>query len=158
DPDAWRTALRQAVAAGDLPAVARMVADERAAKLPTPSLILLRPALERTPELARVTALLVRVQRDRPNDFWVNMELGRCHAAAQPPDWDEGLRSFSIALALWPDSPAAHEMVGVCLDGKERSAEAEWHYREAIRLKPDLALGFSKLGKLLAQGRVAEAE
>jgi spermidine synthase len=53
---------------------------------------------------------------------------------------------------------AAHNNLGLVLRSQDKPDEAIGHYREALRLKPDLAEAHNNLGKVLAvTGRHAEA-
>jgi protein O-mannosyl-transferase len=73
--------------------------------------------------------------------------------------------AFRDEATLWdhtlqgnPDSWTAHNDLGLVLAAQGRLAEAERHYREALRLKPDFANAHNNLGLALgATGRTAEA-
>lgn len=62
------------------------------------------------------------------------------------------------ALPRFSDDPELHHLLGWARTKQRRLAEAESHFREAIRLKPLAAGSFNNLGTvLLDQERVAEA-
>jgi tetratricopeptide (TPR) repeat protein len=76
-------------------------------------------------------------------------------------DYRSGLAIWQDTVEKKPDSPRAHNSLGMTLDGVGRHAEAMAHYREILRLEPDLAeaaAAHNNLGNSLnAQGSYAEA-
>ena len=62
-------------------------------------------------------------------------------------------------LAGDPDSTIAHSNLGsILLDQQHKVLEAEWHFREAIRIRPEYAFGHYNYGNAIsAQGRYSEA-
>ena len=130
----------------------RMLTEQHALSLPTSSLLLLRPASRGGRHaLRQVIAFLTVVQGQRPDDFWVNYELGACHALAEPADWDESLRWASMALAVRPDTAAAHLAVGFAFYKKGKTEEAERFYRVAIRLNSARSGAHDGLGTVLIE-------
>jgi Tfp pilus assembly protein PilF len=70
----------------------------------------------------------------------------------------EGLDLLARMVHDSPNNPYLHFQRGFALLKQERYAEAEAAYRQAIELKPDYALAYNNLGKVLHdQGRVDEA-
>ena len=85
----------------------------------------------------------------------VARELGFAHISLGQVS--EAITRFEESLAATPTS-MAHQNLAVVLLRLDRLSEAEAHMREAIRLEPDGAEGYSGLGAALArQGRVADA-
>lgn len=78
--------------------------------------------------------------------------------------WKQG-HTYKDLETLWrsnlaenPDSFLAHNNLGLILNDRGQTDEAEHHLREAIRCFPSFALGHSNLGGLLAKkGNLAEA-
>jgi tetratricopeptide (TPR) repeat protein len=61
-------------------------------------------------------------------------------------------------LKLSPSSPAGYDLLGLALDGQQRSRESEDAYRQAIRLNPSFLPAYNDLGRhLYQQNRVDEA-
>jgi len=74
-------------------------------------------------------------------------------------DWRDELTLFSKNVQTLPSSAQARYHLGVAYLQRGRVAEAEEQLREAIRLRPDLSVAISALGKVLAnRGGWAEAE
>jgi serine/threonine-protein kinase len=106
----------------------------------------------------QVVALLRRAQRQRPDDFWVNLTLASALRDLRPAQLEEAIGFYRAAVALRPQSPGALLNLGVALEGKGRWDEAIACYEDAIRLKPDYAEAHTGLGKALAEkGKVDEA-
>jgi serine/threonine-protein kinase len=126
--------------------------------LPARALTLLAEQLERMEAHASAARLLRRAQQQYPADFWVNEKLGQALQQATPPDWDEGVRFFTAAVALRPESPGAHSNLGAALFDKGQLDEAIASLRKAIELDPRLALTQCNLGVALGdKGQLGEA-
>ncbi len=79
-------------------------------------------------------------------------------AAAQVPVWATSLSLFQHAVAMNPQSDAAHNNLGAALDDAGRHHEAARHYEKAVRLAPGNAEGLTNLALArVRQGRRAEA-
>ncbi len=107
-----------------------------------------------------------RFAEAEPHLSWVLKKI-----PAQPEAWEnlarsqqglgkplEAIESLKNMIAHQPANPAAHEFLGELVAASIGFPEAEPHFREAVRLQPDLAVAWSNLGlSLLEQsGRVAE--
>jgi eukaryotic-like serine/threonine-protein kinase len=145
DLDPWRDALRQLVVAEDWDGLARLADDKQAlAVQPTRSLVLLSGHLGDHLGRLVVDRILKPTWKIHPDDFSVCYALGF---------WND-VRFSTAAVALRPQSAAARYQLAQRLmppDGIELALwhtvpvkplaeieEAINHYREAIRLKPDL--------------------
>jgi tetratricopeptide (TPR) repeat protein len=79
----------------------------------------------------------------------LNLELGRT---------DGAVKHFSAALALKPDSAAAHYNLGTALTLARRLDDAVAEYRRALQIDPQYAKAHNNLGSAFtAQGRFDEA-
>jgi len=76
----------------------------------------------------------------------------------QVSHWQDGYTLWSHALNVTENNIFAHQNLGVFLQKNGRLAEAEEHYRQAIRLWPDSYASYNNLGVMLTiQGRLREA-
>src|SRR5262249_10244212 len=126
---------------------------------PPATVLLLEEMLRETGRSPLPLEMLRRVQARRPNDFWINHQLGMHLMHMNPPRRDEAIGFFRAALALRPQSPAVHVNLAKLLMEQGKVAEAEAALREAIRLKPDYAAPRLGLGAILTErGELAAAE
>ncbi len=93
---------------------------------------------------------------DKPDDAEILFAQGTALSALRRPL--AARAALTRAVVLRPSLAAGWLNLGnVCIDIDDR-AEAERHYRAAIRLNPGLAQAFASLGHLLlGDGRIAEA-
>ncbi|HEX8203180.1 MAG TPA: protein kinase family protein, partial [Isosphaeraceae bacterium] len=150
DPDPWRNALRDALGRNDRAAYARLAEADGLERRPAPSLWLLGRALIEAGEPGRAAAVLQRAWRAYPTDFWINLDLSHALAWSRPPRFEDGDRFATAAVALRPESSAAHVGLALSLHRRGDRSGAEAEYREALRLRPDYAMGHYNLGNLLA--------
>jgi tetratricopeptide (TPR) repeat protein len=72
--------------------------------------------------------------------------------------WRDSETLYEHALAVAPENPYIHYNLATLLGEHGRHAEAVPHYRQVVRLAPELMEGWSQLAlSLAAQGDVAEA-
>ena len=72
--------------------------------------------------------------------------------------WRDSETLYEHALAVAPESPYIHYNLATLLGEHGRHAEAVTHYREVVRLSPELMRGWSQLAlSLAAQGSLPEA-
>lgn len=77
---------------------------------------------------------------------------------AQLGVWRNSITLFTHALNASKESAVAHNNLGTALEEQKRFAEAEKHYRAAIRLKPRSPQAYNNLGNVLDEtGRREEA-
>jgi tetratricopeptide (TPR) repeat protein len=76
-------------------------------------------------------------------------------AAAQVRHWRDSEALFRHALAVTRDNHVAHSYLGTALLARGDTAAAIDHYREALRLRPDLLTVANNLAWLLATGNDA---
>ena len=133
-------------AKGDEQALRQLARDLDMAVLPAATLQNLGSTLLQMGEFSDGLKLLQQAQRRHPGDFWINHELALALAKAEPPQYDEAIRYSTVAVALRPDSPGAHNELGIALADKGEYDAAIAACREAIRLKPDVAIYHDNLG------------
>ncbi len=141
DPDPYRDAVRDAIAAHDRERLKELAGQPRALEQPARFVTAVAGLLGVSAE--RKHQLLVAALRRRPNDFGVLVSLG-LGDPAQPSD---GEKWFRAAVAARPRSGVAHFLLGYAMgywknDGDAALAE----YEEAVRLSPESALYFAALG------------
>jgi Tfp pilus assembly protein PilF len=79
--------------------------------------------------------------------------------AAGIPRWRDSESLFGAALAADPGNWLAHHKMGMVAAGSGDLAGALDHYREAVRLNPNLTESLNNMGRILQrQGRPGEAE
>jgi serine/threonine protein kinase/tetratricopeptide (TPR) repeat protein len=144
DPDPWRQQVRQAITRGDQARLLELSREARVLEQPPATLLLLSQSLATT-DLPEATALLRRTQRQHPEDFWINHELGRYLRDLKPPRLEEAIGYFRTALALRPQSPGVYVNLGTALGNKGEIEEALDAFQHAVRLKPDYAVAHSDL-------------
>jgi Flp pilus assembly protein TadD len=137
DPDPWRCRLRDAL---DLEAtdkhVARNMFLDLAATAPEDvlhreSISRLAFALGQHGERESESAVLRRVQRAHPEDFWINFDLGRSLMGAGRPE--DAVRFYSAAVAVRPRSDIALVALGEALRAAGRADEAAAYPRARVR-------------------------
>jgi serine/threonine protein kinase/Flp pilus assembly protein TadD len=158
DPDPFRNQLRDAWERRDGKALKDLAAAEKAADLPTATVLLLGDTLTNTGAIQAAVDLLRRAQRRQPADFWINHGLAYALTQMQPPQLDEAIGYYRAALALGPESPGVYVNLGNALRDKGRRDEALAAFQEAIRLNKDYAHAHYNLGLALHdKGRLDEA-
>jgi tetratricopeptide (TPR) repeat protein len=157
DDNAWRKALRKALASGDRKALGKLARATEAARQPPAGLVLLGEALVQAGLADEAIKLLRRGQERYPADFWLNHNLGLL-LSGHKGSRAEAVGYYRAALALRPDSSAVYLNLGSALLGQGKLDEATNSFRRAIALDPKLAGAHRNLGvALIAKGRVDEA-
>ena len=87
-------------------------------------------------------------QRTSPN---VDTLLSEAGALVQAGRLQEAEAATRKILTTHPRNAEAHSLLGVILDQRGLTAEAEKEYGAALRLKPKLVSALSNLGVLLAR-------
>jgi tetratricopeptide (TPR) repeat protein len=169
DPDPWRRKVRRAVADGKFALLKNLVDEADLAK--QSPLFLLKvendPLLQDSP--VRI-ALLRRGQQKHPQDFWLNLELSNAllqsilpitARSARDRDRsviDEVIRFGTAALALRPNSPQAHNDLGVAMIAKGDLTGAIDYFQKALELDDTNVAAHVNLGSALRdQGDLARA-
>jgi serine/threonine-protein kinase len=149
DPDPVRDRLRQPELWQDSARLIRLARELGVAEL-SPQLATALGRVVRTSGRDAVP-LLTAAQARFPQDFWLNLELGRALPLAHRPD--EALGYFRAALALRPQSSVTNCGLGSVLRDMGRVDEAIDHYHQAIRLDPDYTVAHWNLANALGTRR-----
>jgi tetratricopeptide (TPR) repeat protein len=158
DPDAARGRLRDVLEGRGKGALAELTRLEKVDALPTSTLAVVVWSLREKNAFAQVVPLLRRAQQNQPDDFWVNHQLALALRNMEPPQLDEAIGFYRVAVALRPGSPGARLSLGLALYAQKKLDEAVAAYEKAIQLKPDYPAAYSNLGvALLAQKKLDEA-
>jgi tetratricopeptide (TPR) repeat protein len=158
DPDPWRNRLRDVEQRNDLKALEELATSAKADELAPASAVLLARVCEGTAVAERMLVVVRQVQQRHPSDFWLNAKLGDALRELQPPRTDEAIRYYTAAVALQPESPGAHKVLGHQLGIKGLWNEAASEFRKVIELRPDYVAVYEALGEALYRaGRLDEA-
>ncbi len=159
DPDAWRDLFRDSKMWRDRAALEKLTRDllrdeAQLGRQKSHFLVALGNALQAAK--ADAVPLLTAAQARRPDDFWLNLSLGKALWAKE--QWDEAVGYGRAALALRPESAAAHNNLGAALYHKKQLDQAICEYRMAIKLDPTYAWAHYNLGLgLQLKGQMDEA-
>jgi len=159
DPEPMRMRLRDAWGrkAKDVrDELNRLAAQERVPTLHPTTVSLLAATLVRVGLSNEAADVLRRAQRQHPNDFWINLDLGSLLTQLKPPRPEQAIGFFRAAVALRPQSSGAHLFLSIALRDSIRThrtqnelEEAEAEAREAIRLNSNSAVAHNGLGVVL---------
>jgi serine/threonine-protein kinase len=152
DADPWRNQVRKALQKQDWRALRNLAASKPVATLPAVTLDLLSAALvtsKQTENIEVAAVLLKEGQRRYPRDFWINHRLAIVIERLDPPQLDEAIRYYTVAVALRWESPGAHYNLGVALKDKGDLDGAIKEYQEALRLQKDYPQAHLNLGYVL---------
>jgi tetratricopeptide (TPR) repeat protein len=156
DPDPWRRQVRQAVEQKDNQALAALVDSPEFLHQPPASMLIFATFL-RSRGLAEVEVLR-RAQRQYPGDFWINYKLALSLKDMGPSHRAETVSFWRAALAVRPQSAAAHNSLAINLAELGNLDEAVACDRKAIELDPAYANAHNSLGNTLRkQGKPDEA-
>jgi tetratricopeptide (TPR) repeat protein len=158
DPDPLRNRLRDFLEGKDPKALDELADAKEAQDWPVPTFVLLGTLAQRKDSGGRVAAVLERARQQHLNDFSINETLGVLLLWSQPPRVEEAIRFYTVAVALRPVSPGAHQNLGTALAAKGRLEEAMAEYRQALCLDQDDPGAHYNLGDALREkGRLDEA-
>jgi tetratricopeptide (TPR) repeat protein len=103
-------------------------------------------------EAKTAVSLLLRAEKEHPDDFWLHMDLATSLCRFEhPPRVEEALTCYRIALAKNPKSATVYSQMGgaLSLQGKQEEAIACQH--KAIDLQPTCDLAYCNLGGALSR-------
>ena len=120
------------------------------------------PAGDGPPQLRRSRgsfAPLGAAQRARPQDFWINLELGKTILLRQKAEPRDALPFFEAALATSGGNPDVYVYIGNTYVRLNKLSYAEDTYRKAISLRLDLFVAQANLGCVLTSlGKLREGQ
>jgi tetratricopeptide (TPR) repeat protein len=148
DPDEYRDAVRDAIAARDEPRQADLAGRPEALAQPLHFAAVLGQL--RAVPADRRRALLGAALRSRPGDLTLLMALGNSYLTSDPESAAERARWFQAAVAAHPRNVAAQIGLGAALFGRGDPVGAVACFREAARLDPADARARYNLGRALA--------
>ncbi len=152
DQDTWRHAYRQATVEGDALRLVQLNRESRLTKQSAVNLDLLALALYQVDQGKETLDLLRWAREVYPTDFWIAMNLGDYLALSKtvaPEELEERIGCYRVAVALRPDSSAAHFNLGVALATQKRLDLAAVEFKTTIALNPNIASAHINLGKIL---------
>ena len=159
DPNSWRSRVRTAVAAGDLPALEALAASPDRASEPAESQLVLATGLRRLGKAEAAEKVLEDAERSYPGDYDLHHELAMLKRDAAKPELDEAIRHFSMALAIRPRSPHAIVDLGQVFLQAGNLAAAERLLDQARKIDPSYAPAWHYLGALeFARKNLPKAE
>jgi serine/threonine protein kinase/tetratricopeptide (TPR) repeat protein len=147
DPDPWRNRLREALDRRERKTLEELAASEQVDTWPPSTVMLLARALVTTKAEAVALAVLRRAQWLRPDDFWVNDELGFRLHVSKPRRLEEAIVFYRLATALRPRSALVYLNLGSAFRDRGRLTEAAEAYGRAILLEPGFATAHFELGR-----------
>src|SRR5262249_16578358 len=135
----------------------KLAAVDEVTDLPPPTLALMAQVLRGLGARDQSLALLTKAQQRHPGDFWVNYDLAILLETMGPTSTDDVIRYSAMALALRPQSPAAHFKLGRALLVKGRLDEGIAELRESIRLQASALAGLVLGQALVNKSHLDEA-
>lgn len=81
---------------------------------------------------------LTQLLRRKPKHREGQLLLAEVHLAEERPD--QAQKPLENVLAHNPNDAAAHHLLGLTLEAKRQTADAQEHFRKAVELKPDAEL------------------
>ena len=153
DADPWRNRVREAFERRDKNTLLEL-AEEPVMQPPT-SIHLLARALRDLEEDPAAIRVLRRAQEEHPDDFWLNIALGKALERSRP---DKALGFCRAALALRPGSMSARFQLGNALLHQGELDEAIAAYLDGIELDPGEGFFHVNLGvALMKKGLLDDA-
>lgn len=156
DDNPWRRALREAYSTEDHVALSDLAAQAASLKLAPSYFVMLGVALRDTGNLTLSIETLRLAQSQMPNDFWLNLELGRSLSQV-------GLNASAVgfsraAVAIRPDSAGALMDLALHLRYTQEIAESIDVLRRLNSFAPDEFYARTELAEMLiSEGRNEEA-
>ncbi len=132
DPDPWRVVIRDPAVQTDRKKLEELAASAPVALQPTRLLLIVAVALRNLG--GDSTELLRAIQRQHPDDFWANFELGYLLIQEHPQDAISYLRA---ATAIRPDAASAHFDLGMALSATNRLSDAMHENERVLELVPE---------------------
>jgi tetratricopeptide (TPR) repeat protein len=147
DPDSYRNASRDALAAKDLPAVAALAGQPEALTQPPrfAAAFSLYPGIP----IERLRAVLNAALTARPGDSVLLMMLGLTYPVSPPGAAGERVRWLQAAVTARPQDARSRVVLAMTLQGRGDLDGAAAEYRAVIRLTPRTVVAHYNLGNVL---------
>ncbi len=149
DPNVWPNRVRAATLKGDRQALEALAQRPEATQQPPATLVILANALRTKGTDQSAVHLLRRAQESHPGDFWISHLLADQLMRAKPPQLEEAITFYRVALALRPRNAGVWVNLGNTLKAKGELAGAVAAHRRAIDLAPEYAAAHNNLGAAL---------
>jgi tetratricopeptide (TPR) repeat protein len=151
DADAWRQRLRSAFADRNAKALRELARAPGALGQPPGAAVLMGRALHAVGEFGLLVEFLRRAQREHPDDFWLNYDLGAflMDMPVKSARAGEAVGYLRAALGLRPNSPHVLKNLGTALHDQGDLPDAIAAFEKAIAFKPDFAAAHYNLGNAL---------
>lgn len=146
DQNPWRKSWRMAFVENNETELARIFRSEEIAHQSSRSTLNASYSARQLIPLEERLLVLQRLRVRHVNDLWINLRLGRILLGKGRKQ--EALTYYQAALAAHPTA-AVHGVIANLAQGQARYLEASAHWREAIRLKPDISEYHACLGENL---------
>jgi tetratricopeptide (TPR) repeat protein len=142
DPEPWRDQVRDAISRDDQGKLQELARRNDLGEQPPQLILLLSLGL---PEHSAVkTAFLQRALSNHPDDFWLPFYLG-----SEVTDSAESIGCYRAAVAIRPQSYAAHLNLGAALSNRGDLENAITEYRQALTLNPKGPMAHNNLANAL---------
>jgi serine/threonine protein kinase/tetratricopeptide (TPR) repeat protein len=150
DTDDWRNQFRAAFQRRDARALKDLASQKQVMDQPSATIVFLAAALLETGERSQAVKVMRGAQDDRPNDFWINHNLGAYLALShETTDVTAAVGYLRAAVALRPDSPGVYYNLSRAFMLNKDATSAIAACKRAIALKPDYADAHASLGAAL---------
>jgi serine/threonine-protein kinase len=150
DDDLWRRSLRLALSDRKSENLKVLAGRPEALSQPQALLHVLAEALGATKQPDAAISLLRQAQRRRPGDFWISYSLGSLLSSTRSaPRLAEAVGYLRAAVALRPETKAAHNALGIALHELREWGGAVAEYRKAIEIDPKDGIPHNNLGNAL---------
>jgi len=154
DPDPWRDRVRDQDRWADVDELERIAADADVTTQPVNLMVAMGTRWRRLG--GDPLAFLLRVQREHPDDFWVNFELSHLLGSVDP---DAAIGFARAALAVRPNASVVHYNLGIHTFLAGQSEIAIDHLQRTIAADPNHTWAYELLGKLYYdRGDLAQSE
>lgn len=149
DDNAWRRQLRSALVSRNTDDLSRLAEEAKIRELSPSTFELLARAFQPNPwyghgkrsmeSWERAAQLWRRAQAVHPDDFWINVNLGKF--LRNRKDYDEAIQYSRIAVALRPQNGYARYELGSVLAARGSIADAFGELRKSVVFDPNAPWG-----------------
>jgi tetratricopeptide (TPR) repeat protein len=153
DGDPWRDRFRQVFDGMDLKDLEGLAREKEILSQPTTTVRFLSQILIAAENTPLAVEVLRKAQQRNPSDFWINHALAFALLRLKPPETEEAVGFFRVAVAQRPQSAGAYVNLGYALSIQGKLEEAIAAYGRAIDLKPDYATPHAGIGSCLNRQR-----